>query len=184
VGSPQSAVFPSASSELVWWALSGGALHILCALAVWQDLKHRRLPNVLAVTALGLGLALRIPQGWAAVGSGVAAALAALGFGLLLYATGAFGGGDAKWMAGVSSFLGLEGLWVAFLGMAGFGGAMALLNSWRQGRMRETFSKFLLLLVLRPGRASGPRSDDAPGTSVRSPFGLAISFGAILSWWW
>jgi Flp pilus assembly protein protease CpaA len=177
-------MFLPGGSEMGWWAASGGALHLLCAVAAWRDLRYRRLPNILAVFALVAGLALRIPQGWAAMGSGVAAALAALVFGLLLYATGAFGGGDAKWMAGVASFLGLEGLWIAFLGMAGFGGAMALLNSWRQGRLGETLTKLGLLLLLRPGRASLPWSHEALGSSVRSPFGLAISFGAILSWWW
>jgi prepilin peptidase CpaA len=85
------------------------------AAAAVCDWRVRKLPNVLTVPALGVGLvfsAVRggVDSGWAGVGHGLLMSLAgfAVGFGILwlLWMMGAGGGGDVKLMGALGAWLG------------------------------------------------------------------------------
>ena len=47
----------------MWTNLTGVALVVVAAAAMWFDVRERRLPNALTVGAFGLALLLRMPQG-------------------------------------------------------------------------------------------------------------------------
>ncbi|MGH9518346.1 MAG: prepilin peptidase, partial [Terriglobales bacterium] len=107
-------------------------LGITLVAALW-DLRTRTIPRWLTLPALGAGLV------WHAAAGGFFSALAAaglgLGLGLLLLSLGAFGGGDAKWLAALGALLGIH----AWLWSLGFGliaaGAWALWQLARRSRL-------------------------------------------------
>lgn len=83
------------------------AVIALTSLAVFTDLRNRRIPNWLTVSAFGLGLAFHLfAGGW----SGLLQSLGgfATGFGLLLvlWLIGGGGGGDVKLMGAIGAWVG------------------------------------------------------------------------------
>lgn len=139
-------------------------LGAVCATAAWLDLTTRRIPNWLcAATAVaGLGLAF-VHGGPGALGNHALHMVIALAAGMALFATGGFGGGDAKFYAGVASWFAL-------------GQAVQLL-------VHIALSGLLLLIVwfiyrrIRGIPISRVRKDAFDGL----PYGIAISLGAILA---
>lgn len=134
----------------------------LCGAAAWLDLTRRRIPNWLcAVTALA-GLALVALTGSLGdLGSHAAHMLAALLGGMGLFALGGFGGGDAKFYAGVASWFGfgqapLLLLWVALSGLV-------LLVGW------FTYRRLRRIPLRR--KMQGPFDG--------LPYGMAIASGAV-----
>ena len=80
----------------------------LAASVIYHDVRYRRIPNMLVLTALIAGLAINtVFGGWHGLGN------SALGFGvafipmLLLHIFGAMGAGDVKLMGAVGSILGV-----------------------------------------------------------------------------
>ena len=138
------------------------ALIALCAAAAWLDLTQRRIPNWLCgVTAIaGLTLAVTL-GGFAGLGSHALHMAVALLGGMALFALGGFGGGDAKFYAGVAAWFGLsEGL---------------------QLLVCVALSGLLLLIVwFVYRRAKGipvRRTKEGPWDGL--PYGIAIGGGAI-----
>lgn len=80
----------------------------LCVMAGWFDLTQRRIPNLLCgVTAFGgLGVAV-VLDGIGGLGGHTLHMILALLGGMALFAMGGFGGGDAKFYAGVAAWFGL-----------------------------------------------------------------------------
>ncbi len=69
---------------------------VLLGVAAWRDLTTRTIPDTVSLLLAGLGLLVRVAEGWQAAGLSLAVAL--LLFILLLLAAmrGALGGGDVK----------------------------------------------------------------------------------------
>lgn len=158
------------------WTLLVLALSLVAA--IW-DARTRTIPRWLTLPALALGL------GWHAVAGGLLSSLAAAGLGLalglLLLALGAFGGGDAKWMAALGALLGFH-LWLWSLAI-GFmaAGAWALVQLTQRGRI--LFLPQDLLAIVRGWREHGLRPHpghnlNSPG-AVTAPFGVAIGIGVV-----
>ena len=97
-------------------------LSLLLLFGAYTDIRERRLANWLALTLLGYGLAHGYSLGgFPALGwHGAHVAVALIG-GLLLFAGGIIGGGDAKFYAGMAAYfplaMGLQlVLWVVIVG--------------------------------------------------------------------
>jgi len=140
------------------------------AVAAVADLRTRRIPNLLTISAALVGLLLNFSRsggpGALASGAGLLTGLAAF---LPFYLAGGFGAGDVKAMAAVGAFLGPRGALLAAAWTLGVGGVGAL----------------LLLAVLRWQAArtrAGWRLRDA--CRQRFPYGLAIACGSALSLPW
>ena len=96
----------------------------------------------------------------------VAAGLVVLAAGIVLYAVGGFGGGDAKLLAAGALWIGLEGLLPYLLSVTIFGGLLA----------------FAVILYRRVPVAAYPVPDwalrlHAPGSAI--PYGIAIAAAAL-----
>lgn len=143
-------------------------LAILAALGIYAsyiDIRFRKLPNVLSLLTLVFGLVISFALGGAdGVVSGLLHAVIALLIGMLLFAAGVIGGGDAKFYAGVAAWFSLqEGL---FLFSAVALSGLALLLVWVMTRW---------LARRRIAKAGAGEAFD------KLPYGVAISLGGVVS---
>jgi prepilin peptidase CpaA len=154
----------------------------LCV-AAWFDVATRRIPNQLALAGLGAAFALRVPLGWEASLRGLEGFAVALAVALLFYALGAVGGGDAKLLAVVGAFLGLDALAGALAYIVLLGAALALVMMARRGLLFLLISNTLELFRTRRflARADGARLVDAP-SALTIPYAVPIAVGGLL-WW-
>lgn len=142
-------------TDLLWPA----GLTILLAYGAYSDIRWRRLPNWLSLALLGYGLAWAFTtDGLAMLGLHAAHMAIALVVGMVLFATGGFGGGDAKFYAGTAASFSLwQGigllLWVSLTGL------LAMLG-W-------------IILKRLPPFSSRKREGDF----AKFPYGVAIALG-------
>lgn len=156
--------------------------------AAWLDLRSRRIPNLLTVSAFLAALLLRVPMGWSGVADGLLAAGIAFALALPVFALGGLGGGDVKLLAAVGAFLGVDRLWGALFVAVLVGGALAIISVLRRGRAGETLANLYVLIkgLGRKESYTGWKGEegDAPLTIrsagvVTRPFAVAIAAGAI-----
>jgi prepilin peptidase CpaA len=162
------------------------ALFLACTVAVWSDLRTRRLPNWLTVGTLLVAIGFRALPGGPEVWPGIASAALAFAFGFPFFLAGGLGGGDVKLMAALAAFLDPGKLSVAMLVMAFTGALMALVSSARKKLLAPTLAN-LHVLVLGLGRRSlrGWKKDPAEAvivSRVSNPYALAIVAGVLAGW--
>ncbi|HSK18061.1 MAG TPA: prepilin peptidase [Longimicrobiales bacterium] len=164
-------------------ALSLTLLAVVLA-AMWTDVRFRRIPNGLTVTALVAALVLRLILGATALLDGMLGAGLALVLVMPLFALGGVGGGDAKLLVAVGAFLGPKGFLVALLATAIAGGVMSLAWTARRGVILPALlnTRGLLKYVITAGRR-GERTTLAMPGAVSIPYGVAIAAGAIFALW-
>lgn len=137
--------------------------------AMGWDLATYEIPDTLSLLLLGVGAAaLLAGQGWGGLASHALGALGAFAFGVAMFALGQWGGGDVKFMAAASLWLGwpvLAGflLWVA---IAGGGLAVAVL-AFRRFRLRPAWAA-------RPWLARLHRAEQG------LPYGVALGIGGLV----
>ncbi|MXP41611.1 peptidase A24 [Altererythrobacter soli] len=139
---------------------------VLAAAGAYLDIRHRRLPNRLcAALAVAAAAGLALSAGAGALPWALLHAAIALVIGMLLFALGAIGGGDAKFYAAAA--LAIPASPVA--------GPLALLG-W-------TSAAGLVLLITM---AVGRRMLGRPGSFLKGwevPYGVAIAAGFLLTHW-
>jgi prepilin peptidase CpaA len=162
---------------------ASAALLALILLAGASDLRTRRIPNALTVTALGIALALRGATGVEQLAGGLAGALIAFATAVPLVMLGGMGGGDAKMLAAVGAFLGPAGLPTMLLVTALAGGAMGAFAVVRRGALGATAMRCRAILAMPFGMSTEPLPRlGAPG-AIAIPYGVAIGAGAFAGWW-
>lgn len=153
-------------------------LPVLFAVATYTEIKCRRIPNFLTLSALFLGVcfsailggvdALKLSLIGAAVGGGVL-----LPFCLL----GVVGGGDMKLMAAVGSIVG----WPLIFGVLYFssliGGVMALIIIIWHNQLLTGITKSIKLFF----GVKGKESSKGLKKGLLLPFGLAIALGTVIA---
>lgn len=155
----------------------------LALAGAWYDVRTRRIPNALTLTGLLVGLLLRAPFGLPAVADGVVGA----GFGFLvavpMFALGAFGGGDTKFLIAMGAFLGGTRLLGALLTIALIGGTLAVLDAFRRGALVRLLrdSAALTLNLVTFGRVGSRPTIESPGVAT-IPYGVPMAIGAV-AWW-
>ena len=136
-----------------------GTLGVLAASGAALDVVTRKLPNILCAIMLVAGLALAFATGaWTGLGLHFAHAAAAFVLGYVIYLTGLFGAGDAKFYTACAAFFPIAdmlGLFVTIVG-AGF----VLLLAW--------------MVAKRTIRTPKGADDFA-----KLPYGVAIAAGSI-----
>jgi Flp pilus assembly protein protease CpaA len=140
----------------------------LLIVALITDMRDRRIPNILVLAGLVIGVAGHV---WFSGVTGLVLAALGMCVGLLcllpFYAAGALGAGDVKLMAVCGAFLGPVHVVVAAVAALVVGGVIGIV--W-------LFSQFT-------STGSDDPQDDADSISMNStiPYALAVSAGVIIS---
>jgi Flp pilus assembly protein protease CpaA len=107
----------------------------LTGLAARQDIRSREIPDWVPLTLVGWAVVATAMHwnaiSWPAFGVGLGIGLAV---GILLFASGGFGGGDAKLLIALGAALGWKGILVTLVLMGLFGGVMSIVAKFRGKR--------------------------------------------------
>ncbi|MNI51619.1 Type IV leader peptidase family protein [compost metagenome] len=162
------------STELLSMVLLIGLLGV----AVVSDLLRHRIPNMLILVGLVLGLIGQMYSGGVSgLGDSLLGILICFALFLPMYAFGGMAAGDVKLMAMVGSFLPFQ----FALGAAMFsliaGGVCGLLIVLVRGQLRQTLGRYWL--ILRAQAYLAPTSDEVAGKPF--PYSIAILIGTLSS---
>ena len=154
----------------------------LAASVIYNDVRFRRIPNVLVLTALIAGLSINSffggLHGLANSGLGFAIAFIPM---LLLHIFGAMGAGDVKLMGAVGSILGVGLMPITLILVVMVGGVLAVYTMLRSGTVLSTLHGVLRIFVgILPGWEM-PRFAMAPDRRHTIPYGVAIMVGSLIS---
>jgi prepilin peptidase CpaA len=168
-------ITPEAAMKLV-------VLIPLAASVIYHDVRYRRIPNMLVLTALVAGLSINTVfdglPGLADSALGFAIAFIPM---LLLHIFGAMGAGDVKLMGAVGSILGVGLMPVTLILVVMVGGILAVYTTLRAGTMLSTLHGVLRIFVgILPGWEM-PRFAMAPDRRHTIPYGVAIMVGSLIS---
>ncbi|WP_410951799.1 prepilin peptidase [Pseudomonas sp. S1(2024)] len=150
----------------------------LLGIAVVGDLRNHRIPNVLILLGLGLGLASQAySAGLAGLGHGVLGMLIGFTVFLPMYALGGMAAGDVKLMAMVGAFLTpYDALSSALFSLIA-GGVCGILIVLIRGQLQRTLERYWLMLTVRAYLA--PVADEVAGKPF--PYSVAILSGTLVS---
>lgn len=153
----------------------------LLGIAVVSDLRHHRIPNVLIVLGLGLGLASQVySSGTVGLGDGLLGMFVGFAIFLPMYALGGMAAGDVKLMAMVGAFLTpYPALWTTFFSLIA-GGLCGFLIVLVRGQVQQTLGRYWLMLRARAYLA--PAVDEVAGLPF--PYSVAILLGTLTSLIW
>ncbi len=150
-------------------------------LAMYSDLRWRRIPNCLTLPAIALGFLLNfLGNGWNGLIFAFFGFLVGMGLLILPYLLGGMGGGDVKLMGALGAMLGSYAVLNIFLYATLVGGGMAIAVAIANRNLVETLKKVWLLLkcifLFRAPLAGAGLFK----RSVEIPYGLAIGAGALI----
>lgn len=158
-------------------------LSALLATAVWFDVRQRRIPNLLIIIGLAVGLLSGALQGgWAELGRHALGAVAGLAILLPFFVLRVLGAGDAKLMAVVGGFTGVFPLLFITLYTFIAGGILALVGLARAGGaigILETLRNSFIAAALRLHGAPAP-DQPGSGSAMGLPYAVAIAAGVAI----
>ena len=162
---------------------TGGAL--LCAgIGSVEDVRHRRIPNMVTGPAIAAGLLLHaVAGGWRGLEDSALAGLIAGTVFLVFFLVGGMSAGDVKLMTAVGCLAGLSPLPVVVLATVIAGAVFALAVGVRHGRLRETLRNVgdLLQHHGRNGLRPHPDLNLANAEALRMPFAVPIATGCLFA---
>lgn len=153
----------------------------LLALAVIYDQRERRIPNILILVGLVLGLS------WNIYGLGVPGLLFSLqglaaGIALLFipFALGGMGAGDVKLLGMVGAFKGAVFAFHTFIAMALWGGLVAVILLIRSRQLGKALRRLWMGILFHFCKVQKLSESIATGNSgICFPYALAIALGAV-----
>ncbi|WP_342245875.1 A24 family peptidase [Pseudomonas sp. OTU5201] len=154
----------------------------LLGVAVACDLRRHRIPNLLVLLGIALGLAGQsYADGLAGLGNGGLGLSIGFAAFLPLYAVGGMAAGDVKLMAMVGAFLTPFAALSAALSCLVAGGLCGLLIVLVRGQLPQTVARYGVMFRTRAYIA--PAADEVAGQAF--PYSVAILLGTLASglWW-
>jgi prepilin peptidase CpaA len=154
----------------------------LALIISYYDINYRRIPNPFVLATLTVGLLLNVSFGGF---DGAVASLGgcALGFFLMfvLHIFGAMGAGDVKLFAAIASVIGIHLVLPMFFVVILTGGVLGVVSMLRGGQIKSTMMRVLQILFgVLPGH-SVPRFAVPADRKHTIPYGVAITFGSLIS---
>ncbi|MBT2338885.1 MULTISPECIES: A24 family peptidase [Pseudomonas] len=153
----------------------------LLGVAVVSDLLRHRIPNLLVLLGLALGLASQVYSGGiSGLGDSLLGVLICFALFLPMYVTGGMAAGDVKLMTMVGSFLPFHyALWAALFSLIA-GGACGFLVVLARGQLLRTLGRYWL--IVRAQAYLAPEPDEVAGKPF--PYSIAILVGTLNSVYW
>jgi prepilin peptidase CpaA len=154
---------------------------MLVFLAVFSDLRWRRIPNCLTLPAIALGFFLNfLGNSWNGLIFAFLGLLVGMCLLMLPYLLGGMGGGDVKFMGALGAILGSYSVLNVFLYATLVGGAIAIVVAIANKKLIDTFKRLWLLLkcifLFRAPLAGAGLFKK----SIAIPYGLAIGAGTVI----
>jgi prepilin peptidase CpaA len=159
---------------------------IFLTLACLTDLRTRRIPNVLTLSAAAGALLFHlITGGWSAAGWSVAGLLLGAALFFPMFALRGMGAGDVKLLAAVGAWLGPGQVAVVALATSLAGGVIAIVVALAHGYLRKALTN--IYFVLMHWRVSGvePLHEVTLETSrgPRLAYAFPIAIGTMVTLW-
>jgi prepilin peptidase CpaA len=146
---------------------------VVLFIAMINDLKYRKIPNVVTIPAIGLGFLLNfIFLGKQGLFLSLSGLLLAGGLFLIFYLIGGMGAGDVKLMGAVGSLLGIERVVFALILTSVVGGLMGIFTILRY---------YLRRLNFKNSNINSFQIDSKKPLKLSMPYGVAIAFGSMLT---
>lgn len=159
-------------------------LLLVLAIAVWFDLRERRIPNPLVLAGLSIGWACSVlTGGLPGLGESLLGTFLGVFLFLPFFFLGAIGAGDAKLFGVVGSFVGHEALWIVWIYALISGGVVAIVSILvvrSFPRFRENMKMLAYALFYGIGKSGISVTGEAFGTSAKVPYAAAIALGVIV----
>ena len=154
----------------------------LAVIITYYDVRYRRIPNAFVLATLASGVIINtVYGGWRGALASLGGCAIAFMLMFVLHVFGAMGAGDVKLFAAVGSLVGAHLVLPTFLVVVLTGGALALLLMLHTGAVRATMHRVLQILVgLLPGWEL-PRFSVPTDRKHTIPYGVAITFGSLIS---
>lgn len=154
---------------------------LLVLLAIYSDLRWRKIPNCLTLPAIALGFLLNfLGNSWNGLIFAFFGLLVGMGLLMLPYLLGGMGGGDVKFLGALGAMLGSYSVLNIFLYTTLVGGAIALAVIIANKSLVETIKKVWLLLkcifLFRAPLAGAGLFKKG----IAVPYGLAIGAGTFI----
>jgi prepilin peptidase CpaA len=149
---------------------------------IYYDVRYRRIPNLLVLTTLVLGLVINATfQGW----NGLLAALAGMAVAfapmLLLHVFGAMGAGDVKLAGAIGAVIGVKLVPSTLVLIVMLGAVLAIYSMMRSRSVFSTLHGVLRIFVgILPGWEM-PRFSVPADRRHTIPYGVAIMLGSLIS---
>ena len=163
---------------------------LLVGIAVFTDLRWRRIPNSLTFTAFSLAVASRLAfQGLPGFGLALLGALIAPIILVLLHGGRGLGMGDLKLAAAIGAIVGPMLAVVTMLVTAIVGGVLAIAMMMRPGGQLHGIVRLFSIGIpfLGHNERETYKTPAARNTVATMPYGVAIGVGSILTlavcWW-
>ena len=153
----------------------------LVCLAMYSDLRWRKIPNCLTLPAIALGLVLNLMgNGWNGLLFALIGFLVGTGLLTLPYLLGGMGGGDVKLMGALGTMLGSYAILNVFLYTSLIGGVIAVVVAVANRSLIEMLKRMVLFMkcvFLFQAPAAGAAVFKK---SHSIPYGVAIGVGTLL----
>jgi prepilin peptidase CpaA len=155
-------------------------------LACLSDLRTRRIPNVLTLSAaLGALLFHLVTGGWSAAGWGAAGLFLGAALFFPMFALRGMGAGDVKLLAAVGAWLGPGQVATVALATSIAGGAIAVVVALAHGYLRKALTNVYLLLM--HWRVAGveplPAVTLERAQGPRLAYAFPIAIGTVVTLW-
>jgi prepilin peptidase CpaA len=154
----------------------------LAIFVIYYDVRYRRIPNVLVLSALLAGVSINTAfGGWQGTLSSLEGFALAFFPMLLMHIFGAMGAGDVKLFGAVGAVLGAGLVPLAFVLVVMLGALLAVYTMLRAGTVFSTLhGVFRIFVGLLPGWEM-PRFAIAADRKHTIPYGVAIMLGSLLA---
>lgn len=153
-------------------------LSVMLAIAVYVELKERRIPNWLTLSGMSLGLLIAYLHGSIAFFSSIGGLAIGFGFLFIFYVFGGVGGGDVKLMGAAGALMGSTLIKPALVYTAFIGAFLAVLMVvWRRDFWMRIAIGFKKMAFWRKGSAT----ELEPPPPIAVPYGMAIALGCLLA---
>lgn len=153
-------------------------LALMLAVAVYVELKERRIPNWLTLSGMALGLLIAYWQGTPAFASSIIGLIIGFGFLFIFYVFGGVGGGDVKLMGAAGALMGRFLIQEALVYTAFIGAFLAVLMViWRKDFWARIAWGFKQLAYWKKNESGEMK----PATPIAVPYGIAIALGCLLA---